>query len=68
MEMAFAEALDWEHVGMPVDSAVQVRLVRAAAEQGRSLNFRVIVSNFESARETHAPCPSRAVVGMNRER
>ncbi len=48
-EMPFVQALDWEHVGMPVDSAVQVRLVRAAAEQGRSLNFRVIVSNFESA-------------------
>ncbi|HKB52780.1 MAG TPA: LysR family transcriptional regulator, partial [Ramlibacter sp.] len=49
IEMPFAQALDWEHVGMPVDSAVQVRLVRAAAEQGRSLNFRVIVSSFEAA-------------------
>lgn len=48
-EMAFAEALDWEHAGLPVNSAVEVKLMRAAAEQGRSLNFRVIVSNFESA-------------------
>lgn len=47
--MAFAEALDWEHAGLPANSAVEVKLVRAAAEQGRSLNFRVIVSNFESA-------------------
>lgn len=48
-EMAFAEALDWEHAGLPVNSAVEVKLMRAAAEQGRSLHFRVIVSNFESA-------------------
>lgn len=48
-EMAFAEALDWEHAGLPVNSAVEVKLMRAAAEHGRSLNFRVIVSNFESA-------------------
>jgi DNA-binding transcriptional LysR family regulator len=48
-EVAFAEALDWEHAGLPVNSAVEVKLMRAAAEQGRSLNFRVIVSNFESA-------------------
>lgn len=47
--MAFAEALDWEHAGLPVNSAVEVKLMRAAAEHGRSLNFRVIVSNFESA-------------------
>ncbi|HEX9719665.1 MAG TPA: LysR family transcriptional regulator [Ramlibacter sp.] len=49
IDMPFAQALEWEHVGMPVDSAVQVRLVRAAAEQGRSLTFRVIVSSFEAA-------------------
>ena len=48
-EVAFGEALDWEHAGLPVNSAVEVKLVRAAAEAGRSLNFRVIVSNFESA-------------------
>jgi DNA-binding transcriptional LysR family regulator len=48
-EMAFAQALDWEHVGLPVNSAVQVMLMRAAAEEGRRLNFRVIVSNFEAA-------------------
>lgn len=47
--MAFAESLDWEHVGLPVNSAVEVMLMRAAAEQGRRLNFRVIVSNFEAA-------------------
>ncbi len=47
--MAFVESLDWEHVGLPVNSAVEVMLMRAAAEQGRRLNFRVIVSNFDAA-------------------
>jgi DNA-binding transcriptional LysR family regulator len=47
--IAFVESLDWEHVGLPVNSAVEVMLMRAAADHGRRLNFRVIVSNFEAA-------------------
>lgn len=47
--VAFDEALDSEFVGMPVNSAVQVMLVRAAAQAGRQLTYRVIVSNFEAA-------------------
>lgn len=48
--LAFAEALDGgDHVGLPVNSAVQALLVRAAAEHGRSLRHRVIVSDFEAA-------------------
>ncbi len=45
----FADTLDFEHVSLPVNSAVQVMLQRAAAELGRSVNYRVIVANFESA-------------------
>lgn len=45
----FAETLAWEHVGLPVNSAVEVMLMRAAADHGRKLNFRMIVSNFEAA-------------------
>jgi len=48
-QVAFTDSLDWEHVGLPVNSAVEVMLMRAAAEHGRNLNFRVIVSNFEAA-------------------
>lgn len=45
----FAETLDFEHVNLPVSSAVQVMLQRAAAELGKSVQYRVIVANFESA-------------------
>lgn len=45
----FEQTLDFEHVSLPVTSAVQVMLQRAAAELGRSVKYRVIVANFESA-------------------
>ena len=45
----FAETLAFEHVSLPVTSAVQVMLQRAAAELGKSVQYRVIVANFESA-------------------
>jgi len=45
----FEKTLDFEHVSLPVTSAVQVMLQRAAAEIGRSVKYRVIVANFESA-------------------
>lgn len=45
----FAQTLDFEHVSLPVTSAVQLMLQRAAAEQGKSVKYRVIVANFESA-------------------
>jgi len=47
--LRFAQTLDYEHVSLPVNSAVQVMLQRAAAQQGRKLNQRVVVSNFEAA-------------------
>jgi len=45
----FADTLDFEHVSLPVNSAVQVMLQREAARQGRTVNHRVVVSNFEAA-------------------
>jgi len=45
----FAEALDYEFVGMPALSAVQVVLQRAAAIAGRPLVHRMLVSNFDAA-------------------
>lgn len=45
----FEQTLDFEHVSLPVTSAVQLMLQRAAAEMGRSVKYRVIVANFESA-------------------
>lgn len=44
-----AQALDADYVGLPVDSAVQALMVRAAAELGRSLRHRMIVTDFEAA-------------------
>ncbi|MEO8391260.1 LysR family transcriptional regulator [Polaromonas sp.] len=43
------QTLDYEHVSLPVTSAVQVMLQRAAALQGKAILHRVIVSNFEAA-------------------
>lgn len=51
----FEQTLDYEHVSLPVNSAVQVMLQRSAAVLGRALVHRVIVSNFEAAlRVVHA--------------
>ena len=45
----FEQTLDYEHVSLPINSAVQVMLQRAAAQLGRSLIHRIIVTNFEAA-------------------
>ena len=47
--LRLAQALDCDYVGLPVDSAVQALMVRAAAELGRSLRYRMIVTDFEAA-------------------
>jgi len=47
--LRFAETLDFEQVGLPVTSAVQQSLQRAAAELGHTLVNRIVVSNFEAA-------------------
>jgi len=47
--LRFEETLDHEHVSLSVNSAVQVMLQREAAQLGRTLVHRVIVTNFEAA-------------------
>lgn len=45
----FARMLDHEYVGMPTLSAVGLTLQRAAAIAGKTLKYRVLVSNFDAA-------------------
>lgn len=45
----FADTLEFEHVVMPVNSAVEVMLQRAASQLGRRLAYRVVVTNFDAA-------------------
>lgn len=60
----FEETLDFEHVSLPVNTAVQVMLQRCAAELGRPLHRRVTVSNFEaSLRVVHAGLAISVVPG-----
>lgn len=47
--LRFEQILDYEHVSLPVNSAVQVMLQREAAQLGRTLAHRVVVTNFEAA-------------------
>jgi DNA-binding transcriptional LysR family regulator len=47
--LKFADTLDYEHVSLPVNSAVQVMLQREAARIGRTLTQRVVVTSFEAA-------------------
>ena len=44
-----ADTLDYEHVIMPIHSAVEVMLQREAGLLGKRLMHRVIVTNFEAA-------------------
>lgn len=48
-KLRFVDTLDDEHVSLPVNSAVQVMLQRRAAQAGRTVNHRVVVTNFEAA-------------------
>ena len=53
--LRFADTLDYEHVSLPVNSAVQLMLQRQAAQAGRTVNHRIVVTNFEAAlRVVHA--------------
>ena len=47
--LRFEQTLDHEHVGLPPSTAVHTMLQRAAAKAGRTLVYRVIVSNFDAA-------------------
>jgi DNA-binding transcriptional LysR family regulator len=46
--LRFEQTLDHEHVGLPPSSAVNTMLQRAAARVGRTVRYRVIVSNFDA--------------------
>ena len=45
--LRFEQTLDYEHVGLPPNSAVQVMLQRAAAQAGRTVSYRVM--GFDAA-------------------
>ena len=47
--VAFHQTLGYDHVGLPPATAVQTMLQRAAAQAGRTIAFRVIVSSFDAA-------------------
>jgi DNA-binding transcriptional LysR family regulator len=48
-EVHYTDTLAFEHVIMPVNSAVEVMLQREAGLLGKRLQHRVIVTNFEAA-------------------
>jgi DNA-binding transcriptional LysR family regulator len=56
-----ADTLDYEQVGLPVNSATHVLLQRAAAGLGRTLQHRVIVASFETMVRVVS---ARAVIGI----
>ena len=45
----FEQALDFDHVGLPGNTAVHTMLARAAAIIGRPINYRAVVSTFDAA-------------------
>jgi len=47
--LRFEQTLEYEHVGLPPTSAVHAMLQRAAARAGRTIAYRVIVTNFDAA-------------------
>jgi len=47
--IGFEETLDFDHVGLPPSTAVHTMLQRAAASAGRTVTYRVVVSNFDAA-------------------
>lgn len=47
--LRFEQSLAYEHVGLPPATAVYSMLHRAAARAGRTLTYRVVVSNFDAA-------------------
>ncbi|SAK83124.1 LysR family transcriptional regulator [Caballeronia hypogeia] len=47
--VSFEESLEFEHVGLPPATAVHTMLQRAAAQAGKTMSYRVIVSSFDAA-------------------
>lgn len=47
--LRFEQTLDHDHVGLPPTTAVHTMLQRAAARAGKTVSYRVVVSNFDAA-------------------
>ncbi|QGZ59342.1 LysR family transcriptional regulator [Paraburkholderia acidiphila] len=47
--IAFAETLDYEHVGLPPSTAVHTMLRQSAARGGRTVAYRAVVSTLDAA-------------------
>ncbi|HSC66016.1 MAG TPA: LysR family transcriptional regulator [Caldimonas sp.] len=47
--IGFEETLAFDHVGLPPTTAVHTMLQRAAANAGRAVRYRVVVSSFDAA-------------------
>jgi DNA-binding transcriptional LysR family regulator len=47
--IGFEETLAFDHVGLPPTTAVHTMLQRAAANAGRTVSYRVVVSGFDAA-------------------
>ncbi|GJG95320.1 LysR family transcriptional regulator [Cupriavidus pauculus] len=45
----FAQTLEYRHIGMPAQTAVQTMLNRHAAILGRRIDYRAVVSTFDAA-------------------
>lgn len=46
---AFEDTVDFDHVGLPANTAVHTMLARAAAIIGRPLSYRAVVSTFDAS-------------------
>lgn len=46
--IAFADALDYEFVALPADTAISLSLTRASNELGRSVRVRIQVSSYDA--------------------
>ncbi len=47
--LCFGQTLEYEHVGLLPSTAVHTMLQRAAASEGKTVSYRVIVSSFDAA-------------------
>ncbi|MGO4329966.1 LysR family transcriptional regulator [Cupriavidus sp. 2TAF22] len=47
-DCTFAQTLDYDHIGMPGQTAVHTMLARAAAIIGKPMAYRVVVSSFDA--------------------
>ena len=46
--LAFAESLDWDHVGLHANSSIYLAMHAAAAEAGRSIRLRIRVTGLDA--------------------